>query len=188
MNGIRMAFFVALVGTAAVLPTARAVTQARFLTVPAARLCTLSVPTTSTNVRPKATGFRNEGTTSAFVICAFDSGPGQTSLEFPPQTYDPFEVDMWFAALDGKAHTFTCTAVNSWPGFGVAFMEYVPKTVTLDPASSYYPMTSIFWQPWDFNWGDLTIPTSGALSVTCTLPPGVAILLGGTRVNDDVGN
>ncbi|MFO1473032.1 MAG: hypothetical protein U1F20_00190 [Lysobacterales bacterium] len=31
----------------------------------------LSIPTTDTGVRPKATGFRNEGTTDQFVICGY---------------------------------------------------------------------------------------------------------------------
>ena len=56
-------------------PMAGATMQTRTVTIPASRLCTLSVPTTDTGVRPKATGFRNEGKANAFVICAFDSAP-----------------------------------------------------------------------------------------------------------------
>lgn len=187
MSCKRIAGMVSLVIWMTIPLSAQAVNKQRWLTVPAAHLCNLSVPTTDTKVRPKATGFRNEGTTNAYVICAFDSGPGQDDIASPAEPYDPYEIDMWFSGIDGKPHTFTCTAVNSWPGFGIAQMEYISKTVIIDPTNPY-PMTGVIWQPQDFFWGDLTIPTSGAISVTCLLPPGTAILLGGMRVEEDVGS
>jgi len=187
MNPLRLAAAAGLVSLLVVTFSAQSVNKQRLLTVTAAHLCTLSVPTTDTKVRPKATGFRNEGTTNAYVICSFDSGPSQDDLGFPPTSNDPYEVQIWVSTIDGKPHTFTCTGANSWPGYGVAYMEYVPKTITIDPASPYLTSGAV-WQPQDFFWGDVTIPASGAFSITCLLPPGAAIVLGGMRVEEDVGS
>ena len=56
--------------------TAHAVTQTRVTQIPAGAACQLSVPTIDTAVRPRATGFRNEGTTSAFTICGIQDPVG----------------------------------------------------------------------------------------------------------------
>ena len=49
--------------------SAHAATQNRLMAALGSDSCKLSVPTTDTKVRPRATGFRNEGTTNQFVIC-----------------------------------------------------------------------------------------------------------------------
>ena len=43
-------------------PSAMAATQAKTYEFPAADACQLSIPTTDTKVRPRANGYRNEGT------------------------------------------------------------------------------------------------------------------------------
>ena len=167
---------------------AQAATQNRVVTTPGARLCTLSIPTTDTGVRPKATGFRNEGTTTAFVICAFDSPPGQAGIYSTEASGDPEMVYLFFSSIDGHAHTFDCTGVNSWPGNSMIFtvpMQYVVKTATVDPAID--PGSAFAWQPADFG-GGTHIPTSGSFSVTCKLPPGTAITLGAYSTEEDVGS
>ena len=113
---------------------ARAATQQRSVTTPGARLCTLSIPTTDTGVRPKATGFRNEGKASAFVICAFDSAPGQTNIYSADKDFDPSLVRLYFTSIDGQAHDFNCTAVNSWGSvaYGTGPMQYITKTAVVD--------------------------------------------------------
>ena len=167
---------------------ADAATQQRVASTPGARLCTLSIPTTDTGVRPKATGFRNEGKTSAFVICTFDSPPGQNGIHAAEASSDPSIVYLFFSSIDGHAHTFDCTGVNSWSGatgVSTAPMQYVVKTATVDPA---FDPTSLFaWQPADFGGGS-HITTSGSFSVTCKLPPGTAITLGTLIAVEDVGS
>jgi hypothetical protein len=164
--------------------------QAGYITrqnsTPGARLCTLSIPTTDTGVRPKATGFRNEGTTNAFVICAFDSALGQTDNASFEQSSDPYFVNLYFASIDGNTHTINCTGVNSWLDTTRAVpMKYVSKSVIVDPNEVTLPGAS--WFASDFG-GATYIPTSGSFSVTCLLPPGVAILLGRLAAEEDVGS
>jgi hypothetical protein len=166
---------------------AQAVTQTRAASTPGARLCTLSIPTTDTKVRPKATGFRNEGTTTAFVICAFDSALGQTGVWPFEMPYDPTLVGLLFSSIDGASHSFTCTGVNSFQGGSIAApMQYVAKTVTIDPATDPGPLIEVDWKKDDFG-GTNAIPASGNFSVTCLLPPGAAILFGAVVGADDVG-
>lgn len=166
---------------------AQAVMQARTVTTPAARLCTLSIPTTDTRARPKATGFRNEGTTNAFVICTFDSAPGQDNIHSSDVDTDPSIVWLYFTSIDGQAHGFDCTAVNSWGSvaYGTGPMQYITKTVAVDGDAS--TVNGLNWSSGDY--GSATrIPTSGAFSVTCLLPPGVAIEIGMLKAQEDVGS
>jgi len=175
-------------GLASGLP-ASAVTQTRNLVQTGENMCTLSIPTTDTKVRPKATGFRNEGTTSAFVICAFDSPPGGQS----PST-DLSYVSLLLKSLDGASHSVTCTGVNSVAD-GIVVeappQQYITKTVTVNdtgPAGVYGVIVT--WLPEDFGAAaDTAIPySSGLFTITCNLPPQVSIKLGGGQSNEDVGN
>ena len=127
----------------------------------AATACALSIPTTDTKVRPKATGFRNEGTTNQFVICGFDidsTDPGFHSIE------------IGFASIDGAAHSVSCTAASRFNSS--TSTKYLTKNVAVsaggngsfriadtdpDYDSSVYDL---------YPWGQ---------SVTCTLTPGTAI-------------
>jgi hypothetical protein len=179
MQALSLAWFAAL--------PAQAATQARTVTTPAARLCTLSIPTTDTRVRPKANGFRNEGTTNAFVICAFDSAPGQDNVHSGDVAADPSIVWLYFTSLDGLAHALDCTAVNSWGSvaYGTAPMQYITKAVAVDGDAS--TVDGINWSSGDYG-AATRIPTSGAFSVTCLLPPGVAIEIGMLKAEEDVGN
>lgn len=166
---------------------AQAETQLRTVTTPAARLCTLSIPTTDTGVRPKATGFRNEGTTNAFVICAFDSAPGQDNIHSADVGTDPGIVWLYFTSFDGKAHSFDCTGVNSWGSvaYGTGPMQYITKTAEVDADPE--TVDGLNWGSSDY--GTAThIPTSGAFSITCLLPPGIAIEIGILKAQEDVGN
>ena len=145
----------------------------RLTTIPAARLCTLSIPTTNTGARPKATGFRNEGVGNVFAICAFDSAPGLTQYENLESTQDPHEIAVYFASIDGKSHEFDCTGVNSWLMPGAQPMRYVVKHVSVTPGN----LGLADWVAGDFG-GTTNIPTSGSFSMTCSLPAGVSILSG----------
>jgi len=127
----------------------------------AASACQLSIPTTSTQVRPKATGFRNESaTTSAFVICGYTNPTAGSVKIFILRT----------ASIDGAEHTFNCTGVAGNAGTGTP-QAYATKSITTT-ADGLAVSTS--WAPADFgiesNFG-ATFP-----SVTCTLPPQVAII------------
>ncbi|GAA5005257.1 hypothetical protein GCM10025793_12770 [Lysobacter lycopersici] len=119
------------------------------------------------------------------MICSFDSAPGQASFGASAQSWDPTYYGVIFGSIDGLVHSFSCTAVNSWPsGNRYAPMYYATKTVTVDPEITAYDETD--WFPVEFG-GSTNIPTSGAFSVTCSLPPGVSILLGTLGAEEDIG-
>ncbi|GAA5002203.1 hypothetical protein FNZ56_09205 [Pseudoluteimonas lycopersici] len=125
----------------------------------AATSCTLSIPSIDTKARPKATGFRNEGTTNVFVICGFDldsTDPGYNNIE------------LRLASFDGAAHTFNCTAMSRYADEQAG--QYLTKSVTTAANGVAAPFTVDDTDPETYDlypWGQ---------SITCTLPPGVAIL------------
>ena len=134
----------------AVMP-AHAVTQTRKFSTTGARLCTLSIPDPNAKARPKATGFRNEGTTNVFVICGFDSNPGQSEVSATESPGDPSFIALMFSSFDGQPHSFPCTGVNSWPGGGdAAPMQYVQKIVVIDPPNDPFTYVEADWRPPDF--------------------------------------
>lgn len=177
-----------LLGVMLAGPPAGAVTQTRKISTTGARLCTPSIPDPNTKARPRATGFRNEGTTNVFVICGFDSNPGQSQVLVTESPDDPILIALIFSSFDGQPHSFPCTGVNSWLGGGEAApMQYVQKMVFIDPPSDPFVYAEADWYPQDFGASN-HIPTSGTFSVTCLLPPGVSILFGGLKGTEDVGN
>ena len=70
--------------------------------------CQLSIPTTDTQVRPKASGYRNESTSkSAFVICGYST-----------PTYDSTskQILIYFTSMDAVSRNISCTAVSGMAG------------------------------------------------------------------------
>jgi hypothetical protein len=152
--------------------SAQAVTMTRVTQIPAAVACQLSVPTIDTAVRAKATGFRNEGKASAYAICGLqDPVKGAVS-----------DVGIAFYALDGKSHTFDCTAVNGWPDAGSYL--YATKSIT---ASSPTFRSSLHFVPADFG-GTTYMPNEGFITVTCSLPPQVSVGYLYMSYDEDIGN
>ena len=151
------------VATLGAMPTARADTTYGYVFMQGAS-CQLSIPTTNTVFRPKATGARNESTaTSNFIICPFTIAPAPT-LAGAPIT----QLIMHFATLDSVSRPVNCTLVK-----GDAVSEtpaYSTKTVTTPASTSVHSV--LFWTAGDFG-GTAGDPfVSGAfLSVTCSLPP-----------------
>lgn len=146
---------------------ARAVTISKPMLIDPAMACQLSLPTTDTAVRPRATGYRNEGA-NAFVIC------GTAYFSNNVNIATQLRVDM--KAFDEQTHAnVSCTAVNRQSaGGGEIFSS---KQVSVGPAGA-----SFSWTPSDLN--DFT---GFVNSVTCTLPSGVAITAVRLVFPDDVG-
>ena len=179
MNRIFLSAAATLAAGLALSPPAAAVKQIRYQVQTGANMCTLSLPTTDTKVRPRATGYNNEGTTYAFVICSFDPPPGAFGVlvtEFK-------DAALYLRSLDGTAHDVTCTGVNTIPA--AATPQYVSKTHSVSAATTG---TQFAWLPGDFG-GTSTIPYSGGVfSVTCNLPPQTSVEFGGADSDEDVGN
>ncbi|QDQ72675.1 hypothetical protein FNZ56_01680 [Pseudoluteimonas lycopersici] len=150
----------------AIAPHARSATTEGWIIVPGGN-CQLSIPTTNTAFRPKATGARNESASiSNFVICPFVVAPSDDLAS--PIT----GIGMWMQSLDGTAHSVTCTAVVG--ALGNAPMKYSSKTVDL-PASTT-AAGQLSWFPADFGYAQgAPIPGSGYLTITCNLPPQTSI-------------
>ncbi|GAA5002196.1 hypothetical protein FNZ56_09220 [Pseudoluteimonas lycopersici] len=131
--------------------------------------CMLSIPTTDTGVRPKASGFRNEGTVNNFVICNFD-------VDTDIAGFTKLVVN--FVSFDGAAHAFDCTGMDRYAG--TATGDYATKSVSITAGGTAY----ISFLPSDF-------PSTGLVgwnaSVTCTLPPGVSIITVAGYHDDNVG-
>lgn len=139
-----------------------------------ATACQLSIPTTDTEVRPKATGFRNESTTkSAFVICGYGKPTNDSFMS---------GLRMNFTSIDGTARNISCTAVSGLHGVYGSF--YSTKSVSSTSGGSY---SFLGWDPVDFS-AVTEIPYSFSASVTCTLPPQTAITLVYSRYELEIGS
>jgi hypothetical protein len=145
--------------------SAQAVTITKTVFVDPSAACQLSIPTTDTGVRPRATGYRNEGV-NAFVIC------GATYL-YSSLTVSSLQINL--RAFDGATHDMTCTAVDRSSSGGNEV--YSSKSVSVGSGANF-----ISWMP-----ADLNNFSNFAVSVTCSLPSGVAIAGIRLSVPDDVG-
>ena len=163
-----------LVGCMTLASPAAAATQAKVYDYSPGDACQLSIPTTDTRVRPRANGYRNEGTNSQFVICGMGGYENDTVTA----------MSLRFTAIDGLAHSMSCTGYTGLPGWPGG-VQYSTKAVTV-PASGYGTQT---WAAEDFG-GTAGTPISGGLnlSVTCTLPPNVALQGFESQGLIDVGN
>lgn len=141
--------------------------------------CQLSIPSIDTKFRPKASGARNESTTTSnFVICPFSISPSPSSasavIYFYPVLY----------SLDGNAHNnVSCTAVTGIQSLGITPV-YSTQIVNI-PATGG---VTVQWQGSQFGGTDGTpIAGSANLSVTCNLPPQTGIDTLVTNYNQEIG-
>jgi hypothetical protein len=129
--------------------------------------CQLSIPTTDSAIRPRATGMRNEGGVPTFVICGLPylvSGTEATSYTLEAVSFD------------GAEHTFSCTGTTRYStGASPAFSV---KSITT-PASG--AGASVQWTDADTELGNLDA------SITCALPSGAAITSVQMVVSDEIG-
>ena len=160
---------VAVLGSAA-SPGASGATIQKFANRSPAGACMLSIPTTNTAVRPKASGFRNEGGVSNFVICNFDIDTDIASFT---------SLVMYFASIDGAAHTFDCTGMDRLATQVTG--DYSTKSVSLTAGG----ITSLTFSPSAFPGTSLG---GWNASVTCNLPPGASIISVGGHHADNVGS
>ena len=165
-----MSFAILAMG-AGLSESAQAVIQNRTMRSHGGTACQLSIPTTDTKVRPKAIGFRNEGTTNAFVICGFPMPDGAL-------TYFVMNV----MSLDGAAHGVQCTGVN-----GPAYSSPIYSAKNVDTPADASNTSSISWSAADFGGTSGNDMQSGYFSVTCVLPAQTSIPNVYVYYNEDVG-
>ena len=144
---------------------AQAVTVSKLMPASGGGACQLSVPTTDTKIRPKATGMRNEGTANAFVICNALGVRSSSTLT---------SVFVDFNSFDASTHTFNCTMASS---FNTVDVEYLTKSVSVSTDTQV-------------TFDAAEMPDGGFRrynTLTCILPPGAAINGLQPQFNDEVG-
>ena len=146
---------------------AQAVTQARTIRAQGGVACQLSIPTTDTKVRPKAIGFRNEGTINAFTICGYPIPDGYLTA-----------FSMNFESIDGADRSFNCTAANG--------ASFTPPTYSVKTVTTSGGIGSLSWNASDFG-GTAGNDFLGYMSVTCILPGQMSIPNVYVSYNEDVG-
>ena len=128
--------------------------------------CQLSIPTTDTKFRPKATGARNESTTtSSFVICTLPHAKTAGAYK---------QIEIIFYSLDGVSRILSCTAVPGVLDSPDDPIRYSTKTGNAFDTNAFHEY--FMWSAADFGgtYGD-PIPGGFNNSVTCNLPPQTAI-------------
>ena len=172
-SNIHVSLFACALAAGSLAMPAQAATQTKTYEFSAADACQLSLPTTDTKVRPRANGYRNEGTTNQFVICGMGGYENDTVLS----------TTMLATSIDGQAHSMSCTGVTGL--VGLAGPYYSVKTVNV-PASGVGMQS---WAAADFGGTAGDVIAGGLnLSVTCTLPPNVALQGFESQGIIDIGN
>jgi hypothetical protein len=141
---------------------ARSATTSQYIVLPGGN-CQLSIPTTDTKFRPKATGARNESSSiSNFVICPFTVAPA------PGSAAAITDLGIYVQSLDGTSRNVACTAVVGAAN-NVPFV-YSSKTFATPANTNNNGAAS--WIATDFG-GTVGTPIAGSawLTVTCNLPP-----------------
>lgn len=173
-----LACLVAVCGLAA-MPAAKSAAGNQYLTI-SGSICKPAGTNTNPNFVSRATGGRNESTTTGiFVVCPFALSP------IPSDGGAVTEMNVSLYSLDGKTHSVTCTTVIG------SLNRYVPATYSAKTAS--LPATTAgtvaTWNAGDFGGtAGAGIPGSAWTTVTCNLPPQTAIGLLYAKYNPLLGN
>ncbi|MBC7988410.1 MAG: hypothetical protein H7Y19_02355 [Luteimonas sp.] len=135
--------------------------QLSFVSNPSAR-CQPATKVSEALIRKRPLAMVNEGTTNATINCAFE-------LERSEQLGQI--VALYLSNSTAAAVNATCTGISGWEGRtddgGAAINEYVPLQLVV-PAGGQ--SEAFVWFDTDFDNG-----TGGLISVSCALPPGVAV-------------
>ena len=168
MNTRMLAAATGLIGAAlGMAQPAQAVTVSKNMFIDPSTACQLSLPSIDTAVRPRATGYRNEGTSGVFIICGsayFAAGSGTAT-----------SLTVQLISFDGVTRDVSCTAVTRQSAGNSPIFSTKVGSVSSAGAT-------ISWAP-----ADLDNFSGFANSVTCNVPSGVAIT--GVRLvyPDEVG-
>lgn len=168
---------IAAAALACAVQPAVAATDARYQTAQGGVVCKPSTSSGSATLVSKATGLRNEGTASTFVICGFESSNSRTDVG------TILQINMAMYSINGVSKSVSCTAVN---GFADGAPIYATKSINTTTNGT---QTTLSFDASDF--GGLSgdpLPESDFWSVTCTLPGGTSIGYMTTKFNVNVPN
>jgi len=155
---------IAAVVLASAAHPAKAGTEFRYQNAQGGVVCQLSIPTVDTTVRAKATGFRNEGTTSSFAICGMESSNSRSDVGTIQQ------ISIGLYSLNTSAKTVSCTAVN---GFANGTPIYSTKNASVAANGA---TTTLTFDASDFGGtAGNPLPQSDFWSIICNLAGNSAI-------------
>jgi hypothetical protein len=160
---------------ASIAQPAGAVVETRKQTAQGGIVCKLTDVSLNLTVKAKATGFRNEGTSSTFIICGMESANSQDAIG----TIKGLSIGLY--SLNGASATVSCTAVN---GYANSTPLYATKTVSTPAGGSAGVMQ---WDASDFGGiaGD-PLAQNDYWSITCNLPAKTSVGYMVTQFNVNV--
>jgi hypothetical protein len=112
---------IAMLAMASATGQATAGTDVRYQTAQGGVVCKGTDPTLNTALKAKATGFRNEGTSGAFIVCGMESSNSRSDTG----TIQVMRLGLY--SLNNIATPVNCTAVN---GYIASNPLYKTRTVT----------------------------------------------------------
>ena len=163
---MRILLGVSVVAMALVSATqpAGAAVETRKQTAQGGVVCKLTDVGLNLSVKAKATGFRNEGTTSSFAICGMESSNSRSDVGTIQQ------ISIGLYSLNQSAKTVSCTAVN---GFANGAPIYSSKNASVAANGA---TTTLTFDASDFGGtAGNPLPESDFWSITCNLPGNSAI-------------
>lgn len=171
MKDVSLVATAASVALLACAGSAAAVVQNRVLESTAVGLCQGALPAFETQIRKRPLAVQNEGAANAFVTCSLLLQDGDdTGFEL---------ARVLFRTVSGSATSLSCTGV--WGGMlPTSPIGFATKSVTTPAGGQAVEIV------WDRT--DMGTPHSGFyqqfFSVSCAVPPGVAITEGWMTIHD----
>lgn len=145
-----------------------------------AAACALTKSVANGSVSIQANGFRNQGAASVFVICGYNNVSRAEESDYVGlfgSRYAGFvKLEIDFSAFDGNPHVFNCTGASRYSLDSP--LRYLTKQVTVNEGGG-----AIVFDVQDAASGAYSLDSKNQ-SITCVLPPGVAIV----AVNGEYGD
>lgn len=137
-----------------------------------ADVCQPALPAFDGNIRKRPLAMQNEGTSNAFVTCAF----GGVFNGVPSQK----TLSVGFTNNTGSEITVSCTLANAQAG--VLNPQFFLKSIAVPPMGA--PVTLLQWSAAADNGGVLfTYP-----AVSCLLPPGAGVVNTLHTFDEEIGD
>lgn len=136
-----------------------------------ADVCQPALPAFDGSFRKRPLAMQNEGTSTAFVTCAF----GGVFNGVPSQK----TLTIGFTNNTAAAITVNCTLVDAHAG--VLTPTYFPKSISVPPAGS--PVALLLWDFAENGGIRFTYPAA-----SCALPPGTGVQVTNHTFDEEIGN
>jgi len=135
-----------------------------------ADVCQPALPAFDGAFRKRPLAMQNEGSSAAFVTCAFGGAfNGVPSVK---------TVTVGFTNTTGAAINVTCTLVDAHAG--VQTPTFFPKTVSVPAAGA--PVTLLIWTAAENAGVFFTYPAA-----SCSLPPGTGVQVTNHTYDEEIG-